>query len=103
VAEGLVRSSGKSTDLDMANNAPMTGKVHHKIPAALEVGSDIIFVQYDAIQMTTLFQKEYFMLDKDGKPVKQEIDEETVKAAEESLNSHSGYDDQDFITLKPSK
>ncbi len=39
VAEGLVRSSGKSYDLDMANNAPMTGKVHHKIPAALEVGS----------------------------------------------------------------
>ena len=39
VAEGLVRSSGRSSDLDMANNAPMTGKVHHKIPAALEVGS----------------------------------------------------------------
>jgi hypothetical protein len=62
-----------------------------------------IFVQFDAIQMTFLLQKEYFMLDKDGKPVKEEIDEETVKAAEESLNSHSGYDDQDFITLKPPK
>jgi hypothetical protein len=43
------------------------------------------------------------MLDKDGKPVKEEIDEETVKAAEESLTSHSGNDDQDFITLKPPK
>jgi hypothetical protein len=43
------------------------------------------------------------MLDKDGKPMKEEINEETVKAAEESLNSHSGYEDQDFITLKPPK
>jgi hypothetical protein len=53
--------------------------------------------------MTFLLQKEYFMLDKDGQPVKEEIDEETVKAAEESLTSHSGYDDQDFVTLKPPK
>lgn len=41
------------------------------------------------------------MLDKDGKPLKEEIDAETLKAAEESLNSHSGYEDIDFITLKP--
>jgi hypothetical protein len=43
------------------------------------------------------------MLDKNGKPMKEEIDEETVKAAEMSLNSHSGYEDEDFITLKPPK
>jgi hypothetical protein len=38
-AEELIRSTREksSTDLDMANNAPMTGVVSHKIPAALEV------------------------------------------------------------------
>lgn len=48
-------------------------------------------------------QKDYFMLDKDGKPMKEEMDAETLKAAERSSNSHSGYEDHDFITLKPSK
>lgn len=38
VAEGLTRSvGGQNTDLDLTNNAPMTGNVDHKIPAALEV------------------------------------------------------------------
>lgn len=83
VAEGLTRSvGGKHTDFDLANNAPMTGEVHHKIPAALE---------------------DYFTLDKDGKPVKDEIDAETLKAAENSGKSNSGYEDHDFITLKPPK
>ncbi|KAI9556544.1 hypothetical protein GHT06_016334 [Daphnia sinensis] len=82
VAEGLVRSEGKNTDLNFANNAPMTGKIHHKIPTALE---------------------DYFMLDNDGNPLKEEIDAETLKVAEETLKSHSGYEDIDFITLKPPK
>lgn len=41
------------------------------------------------------------MLDKDGKPIKEEIDAETIHAAEINSNSHSGYVDDDFITLKP--
>lgn len=41
------------------------------------------------------------MLDKDGKPIKEDIDAETLKAAEHITNSHTGYVDDDFITLKP--
>jgi hypothetical protein len=48
-------------------------------------------------------KKEYLMLDKSGKPMKEEIDAETLKAAEKSGKSNSGYEDQDFITLKPPK
>jgi hypothetical protein len=43
------------------------------------------------------------MLDKNGKPLKEEIDAETLKAAEKSGKSDSGYEDHDFITLKPPK
>lgn len=58
--------------------------------------------------MTTYFYvpkppKDYFMLDKGGKPVKEDIDAETLKAVEKSAKSNSGYEDHDFITLKPPK
>ena len=43
------------------------------------------------------------MLDNNGKPLKEDIDAETLKAAENSGKSNSGYEDHDFIILKPPK
>ena len=44
--------------------------------------------------------KEYFMLHSDGNPVKEEVDLNSLKAMESSF-ALDGYEDIDYITLKP--
>lgn len=44
--------------------------------------------------------QEYFMMDSNGKPVKEEVDKDALKALENSY-ALDGYEDMDFITLRP--
>jgi len=40
------------------------------------------------------------MMDSNGKPVKEEVDKDALKALENSY-ALDGYEDMDFITLRP--
>lgn len=72
-------------------------KGDHPLPESLKViGNQLLMNDSDNVHFS--LKQDYFTVDRNGKPVRDDIDPEALKLLE---LVHTGHEDDDFITIKP--